>query len=55
MVRAQQLPQMALAEHDHMVEALASDRADQSFSVTVPPRRLPRATPSSETARRASA
>src|SRR6476620_11854665 len=30
---------MALAEHDHMVETLASDRADQSFSVTVLPRR----------------
>src|SRR6476646_2807009 len=39
LVRAQQLPQMALAEHDHMIEALASDRADQSFSVTVLPRR----------------
>src|SRR5512133_726238 len=39
LVRAQHLPQMALAEHDHMVEAFASDRADQSFSVTVLPRR----------------
>src|SRR6478736_6634999 len=39
LVRAQHMPQMALAEHDHMVEALASDRADQSFSVTVLPRR----------------
>src|SRR6476661_9290283 len=39
LVRAQHMPQMPLAEHDHMVEALASDRADQSFSVTVLPRR----------------
>ena len=30
---------MPLAKHDHMIEALASDRADQSFSVTVLPRR----------------
>ena len=36
LVRAQQMP---LAEHDHMIEAFASDRADQSFSVTVLPRR----------------
>ena len=33
------MPQMPLAEHDHMVEALASDGADQSFSVAVLPRR----------------
>src|SRR6478672_10183960 len=39
LVRAQHIPQMPLAEHDHMIEALASDRADQSFSVTVLPRR----------------
>ena len=39
LVRAQHMPQMPLAEHDHMVEALASDGADQSFSVTVLPRR----------------
>src|SRR6476469_5803262 len=38
-VRAQHMPQMLLAKHDHMIEALASDRADQSFSVTVLPRR----------------
>src|SRR6188472_306717 len=38
-VRAQHMAQMALAKHDHMIEALASDRADQSFSVTVLPRR----------------
>src|SRR6186713_2073355 len=31
--------QMPPAKHDHMIEALASDRADQSFSVTVLPRR----------------
>ena len=39
LVRAQHMTQMPLAEHDHMVEALASDGADQSFSVTVLPRR----------------
>src|SRR6476660_3378008 len=39
LVRAQHMTQMPLAEHDHMVEALAADGADQSFSVTVLPRR----------------
>src|SRR3954452_6210303 len=39
LVREQHMTQMPLAEHDHMIEALASDRADQSFSVTVLPRR----------------
>src|SRR5512133_2112607 len=39
LVRDQHMPQMPRAKHDHMIEALASDRADQSFSVTVLPRR----------------
>src|SRR4051812_18857583 len=39
LVRAKHVPQMPLIEHDYMIEALASDRADQSFSVTVLPRR----------------
>src|SRR5690349_10819702 len=39
LVRAQHMPQMPLAKHDHMIEALASDRADQSFSIAVLPRR----------------
>src|SRR5436190_10397563 len=39
LVRAKHVPQMPLTEHDHMIEALASDGADQSFSVTVLPRR----------------
>src|SRR3954451_14810966 len=39
LVRAQHMPQMSLAEHDHMIEALASDGAEKSFSVTVLPRR----------------
>src|SRR3954453_22694635 len=30
---------MPLAEHDHVIKAIASNRADQSFSVTVLPRR----------------
>src|SRR5689334_24078956 len=39
LVRAQHMPQMPLAKHDHMIEALASDRADESFSVAVLPGR----------------
>src|SRR6478609_10637378 len=39
LVRAQHMPQMPLAKHDHMIEALASNRADQSFSIAVLPRR----------------
>src|SRR3954451_5525537 len=39
LVRAKHVPQMPLTEHDYMIEAVASDRADQSFSVTVLPRR----------------
>src|SRR6476646_7303306 len=39
LVRAQHMPQMLLAKHDHMIEALASGRADQSFSIAVLPRR----------------
>ena len=38
-IRAQHMAQMALAEHDHMIEALAPDRADQSLGMTVLPRR----------------
>src|SRR6476619_445337 len=38
-VRAQHMPQMALAEHDNMIKSLASDRADQSLGMTVLPRR----------------
>src|SRR3954454_22662925 len=39
LVRAQHMPQMSLAEHDNMIEALTCDRADQSFCVAVLPRR----------------
>src|SRR6187397_140627 len=39
LVRAQHMPQMPLAKHDHMIEALASDRADPSFGIAVLPRR----------------
>src|SRR3954452_3335983 len=39
LVRAQHMAQMPLAKYEHMIEALASDGADQSFSVTVLPRR----------------
>ena len=31
------MTQMTLAEHDHMIKALASDRADQSFRIAVLP------------------
>src|SRR3954463_7192350 len=39
LVRAQHMAQMPLANYEHMIEALASDGADQSFSATVLPRR----------------
>src|SRR6476661_9593013 len=39
LVRAQHMPQMPLAKHDHMIKAIASDRADQSFGIAVLPRR----------------
>src|SRR3954452_14443102 len=37
LVRARQTTQMLLAEDDHMIKALASDRADQSFGIAVLP------------------
>src|SRR3954454_1755018 len=37
LVRAQQTTQMLLAEDDHMIDALASDRADQSLRMSVLP------------------
>ncbi|GAC1558739.1 MAG: hypothetical protein NVS2B5_21600 [Beijerinckiaceae bacterium] len=33
------MSQMPLAEYDHMIKTLASNRADQSFRVSVLPRR----------------
>src|SRR5881394_2277873 len=33
------MTQMPLAKDDHVIEALTSDRADQSFSIAVLPRR----------------
>jgi hypothetical protein len=33
------MTQMMLAQHEHMIKAFASDRADQSFGITVLPRR----------------
>ena len=36
-VRAQHVTQMTVAEHDHMIKAFASDRADQSFGIAVLP------------------
>src|SRR4051794_11102396 len=37
LVRAQQTTQMLLAEDDHMIDALASDRADQTLRMSVLP------------------
>ena len=36
-VRAQHMAEMTLARHDHMIKALASDRADQSLRMPVLP------------------
>jgi hypothetical protein len=36
-VRAQHMTKMTIAEHDHMIKAFASDRADQSFGTAVLP------------------
>jgi hypothetical protein len=33
------MPQMMLANYDHMIQALTSNRADQSFGIAVLPRR----------------
>src|SRR3954466_13031663 len=37
LVRAQHMAQMPLANYEHMIEALASDGADQSFNVAILP------------------
>jgi hypothetical protein len=34
-VRAEHMTQMPLAEHDHVIKALASDRANRSFGIAV--------------------
>ena len=39
LVAAQQSPEMAFAEDDHMVEALTSDRPDEPLCISVLPRR----------------
>ena len=36
-VRTEDAEQMSLAQHDHMIEALASDRADHSLGVSILP------------------
>ena len=41
-VRAQHMTQMTLAEHDHMIQALASNRTDHSFGIAVLPWRSSR-------------
>jgi hypothetical protein len=44
-VFGQQMAKMALPQHEDMVEALASDRSDQPFNMTVLPRRARRYRP----------
>ena len=39
MVRKQDVAQMALANDRNVIKALASDRADQAFAVSILPRR----------------
>src|SRR5512133_606782 len=39
LVRTQDMAQVSLANYDHVIQAFASDGADQSFRVTVLPRR----------------
>src|SRR5208337_2433942 len=41
-VRSQNPTQMSLAQDDDMVDALATDRSDQPFSVSILPRRIGR-------------
>src|SRR5260370_27309609 len=38
-VRAKQMAKMPLAEHDNMVQAIASDRTDRPFTISILPRR----------------
>ena len=40
LIRGQHVTQMQLAKHDHMIQAFASDRADQSFGIAVLPHSL---------------
>src|SRR3954451_22491362 len=42
LIRTQHMTQMPLAEYNHMIEALTSDRADQTFGIAVLPRRARR-------------
>src|SRR6266404_1961897 len=44
-VRSQQMAKMPLAEHDNMVQAIASDRTDRPFTIPVLPRRSWRGRP----------
>src|SRR4030088_3107743 len=38
-VRAKQMAEMPLPEHDNMVQAIASDRTDRPFTISILPRR----------------
>src|SRR5437899_11517173 len=44
-VRAKQMAEMPLPEHDNMVQAIASDRTDRPFTMSVLPRRSRRGWP----------
>src|ERR1700704_5786539 len=44
-VRARQMAEMPLPEHDNMVQAIASNRTDRPFTISVLPRRSRRGRP----------
>src|SRR6267378_1482206 len=44
-VRAKQMAEMPLPEHDNMVQAIASDRTDRPFTISILPRRSRRGRP----------
>jgi len=44
-VRPQQMAKMPLPEHDDMVQAIASDRTDRPFTISILPRRPRRGWP----------
>src|SRR6267378_6538291 len=44
-VRARQMAEMPLPEHDNMVQAIASDRTDRPFTISILPRRSGRGRP----------
>jgi hypothetical protein len=45
LVATQQVPEMAFAENDHMVETLTSDRPDEPLCISILPGRTGRSRP----------